>query len=252
MYRFALRPKWIAAHIAIAAIGVGCVLAGLWQLSRHDERQGFIRLVTERRAQPVIGLRATGVRPDLVPADHVHARVRATGTYDTAQEVIVRSRSIASGPGHHVLTPLVTDDGVALIVDRGWVPLDLSEPPIARAAPPRGEVTVEGWLMPSEKRLPLAPSDPSEGRLESLARIDIGRFARQLPYDVYPVYLHLVTRSPEPAADLPLVEELPVPDSGRHLGYAIQWFLFVPVGVVGWGAILRREARKRTRAEAYS
>jgi cytochrome oxidase assembly protein ShyY1 len=37
---------------------------------------------------------------------------------------------------------------------------------------------------------------------------------------------------------------LPVPSAGPHLAYAIQWFLFIGVAVVGWVALLRATARE--------
>jgi surfeit locus 1 family protein len=84
--------------------------------------------------------------------------------------------------------------------------------------------------------------DPEEGRLVALSRVDIARIQRQVPYELAPVYVLLVGEQGE---------ELPVPvkpptfdDEGPHLGYAIQWFSFAIIGLVGYVALLRRDFSK--------
>jgi surfeit locus 1 family protein len=48
---------------------------------------------------------------------------------------------------------------------------------------------------------------------------------------------------PAPAA-WPLPPEPPVASSGPHLGYAIQWFSFTLVTLIGYVALLRRASRE--------
>jgi len=38
---------------------------------------------------------------------------------------------------------------------------------------------------------------------------------------------------------------LPELDDGPHLGYAAQWFIFATLGVLFYGALLRRNSRTR-------
>ncbi len=79
--------------------------------------------------------------------------VTATGRFDTDAEVVVRRRVNADEEiGFHVLTPFVLDDGKVLLVNRGWIPADgPSQTAFPRVpAPPRGETTITGRLMPDE------------------------------------------------------------------------------------------------------
>ena len=68
-------------------------------------------------------------------------------------------------------------------------------------------------------------------------------------HETYPVYLLLAAQDPPPGA---LPEPVPPTetDDGPHLVYAVQWFLFTTIALVGYGAILRREARKQPVATA--
>jgi surfeit locus 1 family protein len=122
------------------------------------------------------------------------------------------------------------------------VPLDADEVPVSAAPPPEGTVTVTGWVRPSQTRGALGPTDPGEGRLVTMSRVDIGRIQQQVPYPLAPVYVsaldgregELPVPAPEPRFD----------DEGPHLGYAIQWFSFALIGVVGYGALIRRNMRR--------
>ncbi len=73
--------------------------------------------------------------------------VTATGTYDTDNTVVVRYRTRDGQSGVDVVVPLVTADGTALLVDRGWMASEnQGASPTDLPAPPAGEVTVEGWV----------------------------------------------------------------------------------------------------------
>jgi surfeit locus 1 family protein len=74
-------------------------------------------------------------------------------------------------------------------------------------------------------------------------RINIDRIQGQVPYDLVPVYIVL---EGEEGSDLPV--PLPPPefeDEGSHLAYAIQWFGFTLIGVVGYGFLIRKSLGRR-------
>ena len=66
------------------------------------------------------------------------------------------------------------------------------EAPVSAARPPDGTVTVSGWVRPTQTRGALGPSDPDEGRLVTMSRVDIDRIQQQVPYELEPVYLSLL------------------------------------------------------------
>lgn len=241
MYAFAHRPRWVLIHVVLLVVVALFAVAGFWQLHRLDERRERNVFVGERRSQPVTAI------GDLLrrPGDAEQRRVRAIGRYDPGREVILIGRSNEGRPGNHVLTPLVMNGGRAVIVDRGWVPAEIDSPRDARALPPDGVVEVTGIVLPSEGSGPLTgPRDEDLG--DAVARIDVARIARSLPYRTFPHYLLLQKQAPSQDGDLPDPVTLEEPGEGPHLIYAVQWFLFIPIALVGYGAILRREARRRT------
>lgn len=172
-----------------------------------------------------------------------YRRARAIGVYDRANEVLLRARSLRGRAGNHVLTPLRLADGRAIVVDRGWIPIEIVRPGDARATAPSGEVTVTGILQPSDpKPIAFGPRDPPAGRLTTIGRIDLERLAKQIPYPIQPLALALEQQQPPPT-DLPHAAGLPAPGEGPHLAYAVQWFLFAAVALITTTVLIRREPR---------
>jgi surfeit locus 1 family protein len=227
-------------HAVVIVVVALFGLAGYWQLSRLDERREHNTFVARRRAQPVEPIGSLLATPD----EAEQRRVRATGRFDIGREVILIGRSSDGRPGNHILTPLIVEGGRAVIVDRGWVPAEIDRPRADRALPPDGEVEVTGVALPSEGSAPLAAQSKGDTMPVAVSRIDVARIARALPNPAWPLYIVLRHQEPAQLTDLPQPVKLAALEEGPHLAYAIQWFLFIPIALVGYGAIVRREARK--------
>ncbi len=218
--------------IVIALVVAGtCVRLGFWQLDRLQGRRQINAMLEARSAEPVAPI--TSIEPAALP----YREVTATGTYDPAHEWILSGRSQGGAAGNHVLTPLVLDDGTAVVVDRGWVPLDVAGVPVTgTAAAPGGRVTVTGLALP-----PDVPTATAVSPAPSITtRIDLARAG--LPHRLLPVYVLL--RSQDPPQDLPAIVEPPTFDDGPHLSYAIQWFAFASIAAIGCVVLLARDRRR--------
>jgi len=253
-----LRPKWIARHVAVAILVVVMAVLGLWQLRRLDEKRDYKALVEARQEAPAMDVR------EVVPADAevgsnavdevLHRTVTATGVYEDDDTVVVENRTYNGAPGGWVLTPLRLDDRTAVVVNRGFVGFDRAGDIVAPLAP-GGEVTVAGIVFPSQQRGSFGPTDPADGVLDVLARVDLDRLAAQVDYDVMPAYVQLVDSTPpeRPVAEgAPALVALgpPDPDRGPHFSYAVQWFIFTTIAAGGYVVVLRRVARDQAIEEA--
>ena len=244
-YSFVRRPKWLLGHVIVVVAVVVFVAMGFWQLRRLHDRQEFNEILVSRTAETAQPL-------DTILAEHGPSQedlelryVVAAGRYESSEEVILLARSYNGLSGHHVLTPLYLGDGRAVMVDRGWVPIDMEQPGMVEFAAPQGSVEVYGVLRKTEVRGSFGPVDPSQGILMMTARVDLERLDQQVEADLLPVFIQLQKQNPAPTGDLPALVALPEPSEGPHRGYAVQWFLFAGVTVVGYPILLRRTAENR-------
>ncbi len=251
-----LTPRWLFGHLlALTLVGL-FVNFGFWQLRRLAQRDATNVLLEARLnapPQPFSQLARTYslTAPEGEENSAVYRRASVSGRFDTAGEVLLRSRALDGQPGYHVLTPLRFAEDRALLVDRGWIPFELDTPPIIEAAPPE-RVQVTGVLYPSQEppaggglfdRLGLVQKDPAEGELDAVFFVNPARIGVGLPYTLEPVYLELSTQTPTQSGRLPVPPPAPVITRGSHLSYALQWFSFALIGVVGYGALLRSTLR---------
>jgi surfeit locus 1 family protein len=81
---------------------------------------------------------------------------------------------------------------------------------------------------------------PGQKGLDQWIYLNVGRIAQQLPYPVLPVY---VQQSPDPNRSGPPVQQTVQLDlsEGPHLGYALQWFAFAIILLVGYPFFVRRQ-----------
>ena len=252
MYRFALKPRWILSHLLVLTLVVVMVNLGLWQLHRLQERRDFNALVESRQELPAEPVQA------VLPAtagfddadDVVFRTVTAEGTYLADEEVVVRGRSFEGKSGAWMLTPLRLADGTAVVVNRGWVPLQAGLAVRPEWAPPSGEVRVEGLLVETQTRGRFGSIDPEGERLEELARADVGRIQEQVDEDLVPAVLQLSTQEPAQEGDFPVAIGAPELSEGPHLNYAGQWFIFATIAIVGYPLILRRVAHNKAKEAA--
>jgi cytochrome oxidase assembly protein ShyY1 len=245
MYRFLLRPKWLLFHLGVLLLVVAMVNLGLWQLRRLDQKRTFnaeVRSHQEVAPRPVGDVLPSSFDGD--PKDLQWYRVTATGSYLTDEQVLVVNVSQDGTPGVDPVVPLQLDDGRLLLVNRGFVPAGSTVPDA-----PSGQVEILGRLRPSQQRGTGELSDPADGQLAEIHRVDVDRLQMQLDGQTLPMYVDLLASSPaEPSAQIVPVAA-PELDEGPHLGYAIQWAIFSVAVIVGWVLALRRSIRKR-RADA--
>jgi surfeit locus 1 family protein len=235
--------------VAFSALILGLVVLmvnlALWQLRRLDETRDLNDRVVERTAAATVPIDSV-VNPGssrASVADVEWRPVTARGRYDPAYQVLIRNRSFQGQPGYHVVTPLRLADGRALLVNRGWIPLGGDDGAAAPPAPPEGVVTVSGRLRASQRKgRSFSPTDPAEGTLAQLYRVDVPRIGRQTPYGLLPAYIELLATEPATTSPQPALIPRPELDDGPHLSYAGQWLLFSCCAIAGWILVVRRTA----------
>ncbi|WP_328503735.1 SURF1 family protein [Streptomyces sp. NBC_00457] len=251
MYRFLLSRQWVILTLVALLLIPTMIRLGIWQMHRYETRTARNQLVADALAAKPVPVEKLTAPGHTVTEDERYHRVTAKGRFDTDDEVVVRRRTNADDEvGYHVLTPFVLDDGKVLLVNRGWIPADSPSqttfPKIP--APPRGEVTVTGRLMPDETTEASGIKNLKGLPDRQIMLINSEQEARRLDAQVLGGYI--AQTAPEPKGDTP--ELLGSPgneDAALNYAYAVQWWLFAAGVPVGWVILVRREMRERTKEQ---
>ena len=242
--------------VLIAAV---CIRLGFWQLARLEERRA-------ENARVAAGLAGAAIPVTAMSADSSQSRaqrVEVRGTYDFAHEVTLVNRSRDGAPGVHILTPLrVPGRDTAVIVNRGWV-----------YSPDGATVDLDRWREPVDAHgtayvswlgTPSMPDGATPIAIDTgprrVLRLQHSAIARFVPYPIAPFQLILIDESenaggaggygganPAPFGTAvvdptrPVRVPLPALDDGPHRSYALQWFAFAAIALVGTGAVVRGE-----------
>ena len=221
--------------LGVLAIGfaIFCIGMGIWQLHRLSARQKQNALLAGRRLAPQAEL-------DSLPADTGVAhfrRVHIKGSYDHANEIVFTLRERNGSPGVNIITPLLRNGkDTAVLVNRGWVyspdamTVDLNPWREADVVDGRGFVET----FPTKGPFPA----PNPARPREFRRLDRAQLQKVMPYPIANYYV-VLTDSSASASTPPRVEPLPL-DEGPHRLYAIQWFSFAAISIIGLVIFLRR------------
>lgn len=226
------RSRRIVGTIFVLTASIVCARLGLWQLSRLSERKATNAVNLERSALPALVLN-DGDPSELVPARSAVAH----GEFDLTRQIVRVGRPSGGVPGVVIVTPLLMNDTVAVLVERGWAPSpDARSVDLSLLDEPEG-VTVQGVLVAGS---PWPASASTEWPIY-LPAIHPDSVQPRFPYQLVPLMLR---RTDEPRNGGETVfRAVPTPavTNGPHLGYAIQWFSFGLIALVGGWLLLYRK-----------
>ena len=210
------RPNLWMTVCAVPALAI-LIGLGTWQLDRLEWKEGLI-------AQRTAGLAAAPIAISEVPDDWRAAefrRIRIKGRFLHDREMLLVSKTQRGRPGYHVVTPLTLVDGATVLVNRGWVPLDLKAPRTRPQGQLAGVVALEGVLRGSGRPSPWTPdNDPAKGVWHYL---DIAAMVQEAALgDVKPF---VVEAGPAPIpGGYPVGGQTRTALTNNHLQYAITWY----------------------------
>lgn len=219
-------------YLAPLVVGIlGCAVLiqlGLWQLDRRDWKEGLLAEIVEGINAPPVPL------PDQIDPSMKYLPVMVSGT-TTGAEIDVLSHTREQGAGYQIVSRFITDDGRAILVDRGFVPQQMR-----RVERPPVRLQITGNLhWPQDA----SASTPAPNLDENIwfAR-DVEQMAAAL--DTLPVLVvaSFVQGDNQGARPIPVaVEGIP----NNHLSYAIQWFLIAATWAVMTLALIWRIRQRK-------
>jgi surfeit locus 1 family protein len=189
---------------------------GAWQLDRAGHKQALFDDFAAGGAAVALDGRSGGL--DVLRR---YAPVQATGTYLAGRQFLLDNMVEGGLAGYRVLTPLLLEDGRAVLVDRGWVPRDFSAVGLPDVTVDEAGRTITGLLdtLPRPGIALDAPPQPGWPKVVQFPTLD--ELSADLGLELVAGVVLL-----DPAAPDGYRRNWRPSDFGpeRHLGYAFQWF----------------------------
>jgi surfeit locus 1 family protein len=221
-----LRPRVIVFAVISLSLAALFVRLGFWQLGRLEWRRALNAEVAAHLAAPPVPVEA-------LPTDSAALRYRRVilrGVFDYANEVVLTQRIRGGSPGVNLLTPLrVPGKDSAYLINRGWV-----------YSPDGKRVDQQTWREPDTAEV-LAFALPAYTAVSGGVGLNSPKVMRTLDFDAvqqgmpYPIArLQLMQLGDTaPKGNVPPRLVPPPPSEGAHKSYAVQWFSFASIAVIG-------------------
>ena len=230
-----LRPSWVISHVLVFALVISTFALGMWQLSRLDERRSYNSIVTSQFGQPTEQLSSL-LQSFEEGSDILYRVAEVSGEFDPSKQIYVVNRSQNGIAGVHVVTALKTlENSLFIAVNRGFIPRSVYlEANPGDLSPPIGEVDVRGLVIAGKK--------DDRGYGDEMAEIDLAVLSDYWEIELASVFLQ--REELNAVAEIPI--PLPLPDltEGPHLSYAVQWFIFMTIALIGYPLVLRKVSKE--------
>lgn len=228
----------LARILMTLAAAVGVILLsglGIWQVERLQWKTALIARVEQRVHAAPVAAPGPGDWAGIEAQTDEYRRIAVAGRYDFPAERLAKAVT-GQGSGFWVMTPLTSDAGWTVWINRGFVPDDRRE--ATNRARPEGPQQVTGLLRISQPGGGfLRANDPAAGRWYSRDVAALSQ-AAGLP-DAAPYFID-ADAGPDAAA-LPVGGLTVISFRNSHLSYALTWFAMAAGLAFGtWYALYRR------------
>lgn len=216
------RPQRGLLWPAVATL-IGCAFLaslGVWQLQRLAWKEQLIAEIAARAKAPPQPLPPQGQWAQLRPDDYEYRHVEFDGAFQNNDEALVfrPAGGLAREPGYLVLTPLKLNSGAFVIVNRGFVPVELKDP--AARGEIEGRTHVTGLMRQPKSRNFFTPTDdPASGQYFTRDPALIAAHFGLAPAAPFSVDADAGSAAGWPRGG---ASELTFPNN--HLAYALTWF----------------------------
>jgi len=242
------RVTWGLVALAFAALT--CRL-GFWQLSRAHTKLALEAEMAQRGPMPALHADQLA-RDEATGKEQAQRRIVLTGEWDAAHTVYLMNRTMDERSGFYVTTPLRLPGGGAVVVQRGWIARDDTNPVKAPPVPtPSGPVTVRGHVAPWPSHW-IDLGHMSQGAVRQ--NLELAPLSAESGLALRPITV-VEDANADNAAD-GLRRDWPAPSAGTSVatnyGYAVQWFAMAATALALYLYFQFIRPRRRTALAADS
>ena len=231
-----MKPRNVAFVAFGSILTAAFISLGFWQISRLGERRAFNDELRSRAATRPVDVSE-------IPADTGAAhfrRVKLSGTYDFDHQIILTNRTRNGSPGVNIITPLRrAGNDTAILLNRGWIYApDGMTVDLSKWREPVSVSGAEGFVENFSHRV----GEPKLPRHTIAYRwMDHGVLSGRFPYPIASFFVVMIADGKPQNPNVPPGLDVPPLDEGSHMNYAIQWFSFAAISIIGMFLFVRRK-----------
>lgn len=236
--KFSVAPRinWTVLCLGLVFLAI-LLRLGFWQLERADEKHQLLSHIEQQQSLPAVDLESTihdlentggGLVEDLK-----YRQVTVRGQFDAERYWLLDNQVQQGVVGYHVIGLFVSERGLRMLVNRGWIAAPQYRERLPAVSFPAGVQTLNGRLvLPSDN--PLMISAPAKDQTvdtwpKRIQKVVIAEAEQTLGQALLPALVQLT--ADDPAALLMEWRDINVSVS-KHRGYAVQWFAMAAALVV--------------------
>ena len=235
-----MKIRLLPALLILIVVAV-TVRLGFWQRDRAHQKEALQAQITQFENAPA---QTIGAAPVALKDIEFH-RVRAVGSFVPEQVVYLDNRPYNDQPGFYVVMPFKLRDGGYVLVNRGWLPRNMSErATIGPYVTPKGEVEIEGIARANASKAYELGQGGSAPHQQIRQNLDVHAFAAETGLPLQPFVIQQISDDGDK-----LVRDWPTPISGveRNYGYMLQWW-GMAIAAIAFGLYAARRAARNEHA----
>lgn len=237
-FKYYLQIRIILMTFLVLLASMVLIRLGLWQVERYYFRQIFNANYIKATQLPVIDI---SKNINDITGDMEYRKVKIKGAFDNDHSIVRLNQYVDSRLGYSLLTPLILSDGTAVMIDRGWIPAEgngTRQDWLKYAVD--GEISLSGII---RRSINIEKKDISK-RPEFWIDFDKDQVQQLYEYQLSPVFIQVFPTNNQTEPPLPMIATVEITD-GPHAGYALQWFTFALILLLGYPFFLKTtEAQK--------
>jgi surfeit locus 1 family protein len=209
------RPRFWPTVTALIMMAITIGL-GTWQVHRLAWKTELLATIAQRMNSDAVSLPADIANP----ADWAFRHIHVAGRFDADKALWLYGRTYDGKAGIHLLVPLIRDGGGAILVDRGFVPIEHGNV-LDTYRPADGPAEIDGIVrLPEPGGLFVPGNEPDKNIWYS---VDIPSMSKATGQTLAPVY---ITAKSDGSTGWPAATGGTEGTGIRneHLNYAIFWY----------------------------
>ena len=192
---------------------------GHWQLERADYKANLQSLIESKQGKASIAL------SDIANDEHnwIYQPVYVKGEFDQSHQILFDNQVNNMVAGYSVFTPLKLSKDLAILVNRGWLPLGMSRANLPDISIVEHSVKINGLAAHApSKTLVLSDNANSYKKWPAVLQyIDLEEIQKNLNYKLMPMIIIMDQKNQTKLEPLPIRINM---RSEKHTAYAFQWY----------------------------